>query len=313
MPGEPCEARQGKGTHSVTANLHRHVVSLPLAARAARPGMTDCGEAIRFGFNDFLPLLLSVHPVTPAEILLLVTIGFLAGTSNALVGGGTLFTFPVLLAAGLPPVLANTTTTVALVPGTFTSAYAYLPEIRRVRENLPKRIAVATIGGLIGALLLLASGNDLFFYLVPWLLGIATILFTFSRRIVKRVTQDPHRKNETQLLVMEFASAIYGGYFGAAIGILLLAAMALAGEQNMQSANAQRNFLVCFINGVAALVFIVTGSVNWAVAVIVMAGSIVGGYFGARIAKRIPNEVLRFIIATAGAFFTVYYFVKAYG
>ncbi|HXJ02482.1 MAG TPA: sulfite exporter TauE/SafE family protein [Micropepsaceae bacterium] len=251
--------------------------------------------------------------MSPAEIALLVTIGFLAGTCNALVGGGTLFTFPVLLAAGLPPVMANTTTTVALVPGTFTSAYAYLPEIRRVRENLPKRIAVATAGGLLGALLLLASGNAVFFYLVPWLLSVATILFTFSRLIVKRVTQGSHRKNEIRLLSMEFVSAIYGGYFGAAIGILLLASMALAGEQNIQSANAQRNFLVCFINGIAAVLFIVTGSVAWTVAVIVMAGSIAGGYFGARIAKRIPNDVLRAIITAAGAVFSVYYFVKAYG
>src|ERR1700704_1514212 len=97
-------------------------------------------------------------PVPPIEIAFLVTIGFLAGTCNALVGGGTLFTFPVLLAAGLPPVMANTTTTVALLPGTLTSAYAYLPEIAKVRENLPRRIAVATAGGLLGAGLLLASG-----------------------------------------------------------------------------------------------------------------------------------------------------------
>jgi uncharacterized protein len=251
--------------------------------------------------------------VTPAEIVLLVTVGFLAGTCNALVGGGTLFTFPVLLAAGLPPVIANTTTTVALVPGTFTSAYAYLPELAKVRQKLPWRIAVVTAGGLLGAGLLLASGNSLFFYLVPWLLAVATMLFTFSRRIVKRVTQGSHRKNEIRLLGMEFVSAIYGGYFGAAIGILLLASMALAGEQNLQSANAQRNFLVCFINGIAALLFIFTGSVAWSVALIAMAGAIAGGYFGARVAKRIPNEILRLIITAAGAVFSVYYFVKAYG
>jgi uncharacterized membrane protein YfcA len=251
--------------------------------------------------------------VTPAEILLLVTVGFLAGTCNALVGGGTLFTFPVLLAAGLPPVLANTTTTVALVPGTFTSAYAYLPELSRMRERFPIRIAAATAGGLAGAVLLLVSGNAVFFYLVPWLLGVATLLFTFSRRIVKRVTQDSHRKNENRLLGMEFVSAVYGGYFGAAIGILLLTSMALTGERDLQSANAQRNFLVCFINGVAALIFIVTGAVAWRVALAVMAGAIGGGYFGARVARRIPNEVLRVVITAAGALFSVYYFVKAYG
>jgi len=251
--------------------------------------------------------------VTPAEIVLLVVIGFLAGTSNALVGGGTLFAFPVLLSAGLSPVIANTTTTVALLPGTFTSAYAYLPEIRRVREKLPRRIAVATAGGLAGAILLLASGNAVFFYLVPWLLAVATVLFTFARQIVKRATEGPHRRNEILLLSLEFASAVYGVYFGAGIGILLMSSMALAGEQNMHSANAQRNFLVCFINGMAALLFIGTGAVDWGVAVIVMAGSISGGYFGARVSKHIPNAWLRRIITAAGAIFTIYYFIEAYG
>lgn len=251
--------------------------------------------------------------MSPIEIVFLVTIGFLAGTSNALVGGGTLFTFPVLLAAGLPPIIANTTTTVALVPGTFTSAYAFLPELNRVGGRLPLRLGVATAGGLTGALLLLVSGNAVFFYLVPWLLGAATLVFTFSRQIVRRVTQSPHRKDELQLLVMEFVSAVYGGYFGAAIGILLLASMALAGEQDMRSANAQRNFLVCFINGVSALLFIAAGAVAWTVALTVMVGSIAGGYFGARVARRIPNEWLRRIVTAAGAIFSVYYFVKAYG
>ncbi len=249
----------------------------------------------------------------PVEIFFLVAVGFLAGTSNALVGGGTLFTFPVLLAAGLSPVIANTTTTVALLPGTLTSAYAYLPELQRVRARLPMRIGVATAGGLAGALLLLVSGNVLFFYLVPWLLAMATILFAFSRQIVRRVTQGQHRRNELQLLAMEFVSAVYGGYFGAAIGILLLASMALAGEQNMQSANAQRNFLVCFINGVAALLFIFAGAVDWAVALIVMVGSVAGGYFGARMARRVPDAWLRRIVTAAGAVFSVYYFLKAYG
>src|SRR5258708_19578313 len=131
-------------------------------------------------------------PVPPIEIILLITIGFLAGTSNALVGGGTLFTFPVLLAAGLPPIIANTTTTIALVPGAFTSAYAYLPILHRVGGRLPLRIGVATAGGITGALLLLISGNALFFYLVPWLLGAATPIFTFSPHLLPLLPQPPH-------------------------------------------------------------------------------------------------------------------------
>jgi len=251
--------------------------------------------------------------VSVAHVLIATAAAFLAGAINSVAGGGTLVSFPTLVWLGLPPIIANTTTTVALVPGTFTSAYAYLPELRRVRLRLPLRIAVATLGGLVGAALLLISGNGVFFYLVPWLLAAATLVFTLSRHIVKRVTQGRHRRSEAQLTVMEFLSAVYGGYFGAAIGILLLASMALAGEEDMQSANAQRNFLVCFINGVAALLFIATGVVDWAVAVIVMAGSIAGGYFGARVARRVPNEWLSRIVTAAGAAFSVYYFFRAYG
>ena len=252
--------------------------------------------------------------MTPLEIVLLVTIGFLAGTSNALVGGGTLFSFPVLLAAGLPPIIANTTAKMAMVPGTITSAYAYLPELKRVRASLPPRIAVAVAGGLLGAVLLLVLGNTVFFYLVPWLLAFATSLFTFSRPIVRRMRQTAHGvRSERQLLVTEFVCAIYGGYFGAAIGIFMLASMALAGEQDAQSANAQRNFLVCFNGGVAALLFAATGTVDWPVALIVMAGTIAGGYFGARMTQHIPNTWLRHIITAAGAVFSVYYFIEAYG
>src|SRR5206468_2322723 len=124
-----------------------------------------------------------------AELPLLIAVGFIAGICNAVVGGGTLFTFPVLIAAGLPPVIANTTTTVALLPGTITSAFAFLPQLTSVREHLASRVVTALIGGFAGAALLLWSGNTVFFYIVPWLLGAATVLFTFSRLIVNRVRE----------------------------------------------------------------------------------------------------------------------------
>jgi uncharacterized membrane protein YfcA len=173
----------------------------------------------------------------------------------------------------------------------------------------------ATMGGLIGALLLLASGDTLFFQLVPWLLAIATALFTFARQIVKRVAGigELTHGNTTALVAMEFVCAIYGGYFGAAIGILLLASMALAGEHDMLSANAQRNYLVCFINGIATLIFVVMGVVDWTVALIVMAGSVVGGYIGGKFARRLPGQFLRHLVTAAGVTFSVVYFVRAYG
>jgi uncharacterized protein len=218
-----------------------------------------------------------------------------------------------LIAAGIPPVLANTTTTVALLPGTLTSAFAYLPQLSALRMRLTPRVITASAGGLLGAVLLLWSGNTVFFYVVPWLLGIATILFTFSRWIVKREKSASRRAIYWRLLAMEFASAIYGGYFGAAIGILLVASMAIAGQEDMQSVNAQRNFMVVFINGIAAVLFIVRGAVDWPVAFILMGGAIIGGYCGARLARYLPNLWMRRVVTTAGAFFSLYYFAKAYG
>jgi uncharacterized protein len=253
--------------------------------------------------------------LTPFDIAILIGIGFLAGFSNAVVGGGTLFTFPAILAVGLSPVIANATTTVALWPGTVTSARAQLAELKRSSHALPPRVIGATLGGLIGALLLLASGDTLFFQLVPWLLAIATALFTFSRQIVKRVARigDLTHGNTAALIGMEFVCSIYGGYFGAAIGILLLASMALAGEHDMQSANAQRNYLVCFINGIATLIFVVAGVVDWTVALIVMAGSVVGGYIGGKFVRRLAGWLLRHLVTAAGVIFSVMYFVRAYG
>jgi uncharacterized protein len=252
--------------------------------------------------------------VTPTYIVLLIATGFLAGTSNALVGGGTLFSFPILTAVGMPPVSAITTNMTALWPGLITSAYAYLPELKRAKTRLPARVATVFAGGLTGAVLLLLSGDALFSTLVPWLLAGGTILFTFSKQLVRLVVRTPHAHHGIAfLLVMEFFCAVYGGYFGAGIGILLLAAMGLSGENDMQSANAQRNFLVCFINGVAVVLFNLTGHVDWFVAPLLMVGSIAGGYIGARIAKHIPARYLRILITLAGAAFATIGFIKIYG
>ena len=185
--------------------------------------------------------------MTVTDILALIGVGILSGTSNALVGGGTLFSFPVLVALGIPPVTAVTTNMAALLPGTMTSAYACLSELKRVRASLPLRVVAVLAGGLTGAGLLLLSGEALFAVLVPWLLAAGTILFTFSKQIVRLVVRSRDAHLAKALPGMEFVCAIYGGYFGAGIGILMQAAMALAGEQDMRSANSQRNFLVCFI------------------------------------------------------------------
>ncbi len=252
--------------------------------------------------------------MTSTTILILILTGLLAGTSNALVGGGTLFSFPILVAVGMPPVTAVTTNMTALWPGLVTSAYAYAPEIRRAKAGMAARVAVALAGGLTGAILLLLSGDALFSTLVPWLLAAGTILFTFAKPIVRLVVkQAPQTRQLGPLLVMEFFCAIYGSYFTAGIGIMLQAAMALAGETDVQSANAQRNFLVCFITGIAVIIYIAMGRVDWLVAPILMIGSVAGGYFGAKLVRHIPAGVLRVLITLAGATFAVIDFIKVYG
>lgn len=246
------------------------------------------------------------------EILLLAAMGFLGGGINALVGGGTFFTFPVLLALGIPPIAANATNTVALWPGIVMSTRAYIRELHSVREKLPARCAVAVVGGAIGAVMLLASGNELFFSLVPWLLGAATLLFAYSGAIVRQVSKLNTGTNAVFMLGLELAFAVYGGYFGAGVGILLMAALAVTGETDPQIANAQKNLLSALINGTAVIIFIVQGAVIWPYALCVMVGAIPGGYFGSRVARAMPKKWLRICIISVGTLLTAVYFQRVY-
>jgi uncharacterized protein len=252
--------------------------------------------------------------MTLAEIALLACAGFIAGTANAVVGGGTFFSFPVLLSVGLPPVIANATNTVALWPGAVTASTIYIPELKRVRSGLLLRVGVALAGGITGALLLLASSNTFFFMLVPWLMAVATLLFTFSGEIVKRgsIFAQSHAARAVLPLVMEFVFAVYGGYFGAGLGVLLMTGLALAGHET-QSANAQKNLLAAAINGIAAALFAIVGAVRWAAALAVMVGAIAGGSAGAHAARLIPARILRGIVIAVGTALTLIYFVQAYG
>ncbi|MGH7489243.1 MAG: sulfite exporter TauE/SafE family protein, partial [bacterium] len=212
-------------------------------------------------------------------------------------------------------VMANATNTVALWPGAVTASTSYIPELKKVRQGLPLRIVIALSGGVIGAFLLLASSNAFFFMLVPWLLAIATLLFAFSKPIVRWFTEFArgHRAQVFMPFVLEFLFAIYGGYFGAGLGVLLMAGLALAGHSDTQIANAQKNLLAAAINGIAAALFVVLGAVRWAAALCVMAGAIAGGYAGARAARAIPDKFLRATVIAAGAAMSVFYFVEVYG
>ncbi len=246
------------------------------------------------------------------EILLLFAVGTFCGGLNAIVGGGTLICFPILLGLGLPPIAANATNTIGLWPASLAAAHIYQPELKQVRTQLLQRGTVAVAGGIVGALALIGSGDALFFQLVPWLILIATLLFGFSRSIVRQLTRLGTRSSAALVLGLEFLFAIYGGYFGAGIGVLLMATLALAGERDPQVANAQKNLMGGLINGAAVAIFVWQGAVVWDVAVALAAGAVIGGHFGARVARVIPAGWLRICVLCAGAILSVVYFQRAY-
>jgi uncharacterized membrane protein YfcA len=236
--------------------------------------------------------------------------GMVGGGINAVAGGGTFFSFPVFLAAGIPPVVANASNTLALWPGSFLAAIGYREELKAERAGLPRRLAVALAGGIAGALLLLALGNAVFMAAIPVLLLFATGLFAAKRRLAPRVARalaGKTRRAGAGLFAWEFLVATYGGYFGAGLGVLLMAGLSLTGIPDAQRANAVKNFLSVAINGVAVLVFVASGAIHWPAALTGLAGAMVGGYFGARAARRLPVQWLERIVVSVGLLLTVWY------
>ena len=244
---------------------------------------------------------------------------FLAGGMNAIAGGGTFFSFPALLAAGVPPVTANASNTVALWPASLSSAWAYRREAMRHGKWAALLVAVSLLGGLCGGLLLLATSNAAFSKLIPWLLLVATGLFAFSGQVSKLVTRiKAHFGNHSQDpggpggAFFQFVVAVYGGFFGAGQGILTLAALSIQGFEDMQELNALKNLTSAVNYTVAAATFIVAGAISWPHTLLMLATALVGGYAGASLAKRLPAKWLRRLVIGVGATLTAIYFVKTY-
>lgn len=249
--------------------------------------------------------------MTLFELAMLAVAGVVAGGVNAIAGGGTFFSFPALLAVGLPPVVANASNAVAVWPGHVAAVPAYRDRLRAVRHGLVTRVAVALVGGALGAWLLLASGDRLFAGLIPWLIGLATLLFAFGNRLGRLIPpRAPGAGLSLPALAVEFLFAVYGGYFGAGLGVLLMAALALLGHDDVQEANALKNLMSAAIKTVAVLVFAFAGVIAWPATLVMVAGSFAGGYFGARLAQRIPALWLKRVVVVFGAALTVHYFLK---
>jgi uncharacterized protein len=271
-------------------------------------------------------------------------VGLAAGTINTVVGSGTLITFPTLLAFGYPPVLANVSNNVGLVPGVASGVYGYRAELAGQRRRIIRLGAASLCGGLVGAILLLVLPAGAFKAIVPVLIGIALVMVVFQPRLAKWVAarqraraapawadgpgDGPGGGDEPDagaagvlravrvvdglptdaavqvggpvLWVLVFLSGIYGGYFGAAQGVLLIGLMGVAFTDTMQRINAIKNVLAGLVNGIAAVVFVIATHIDWGVAGLIAAGAILGGQFGARIGRKLPPWALRVVIICVG-------------
>ncbi|MCU1277135.1 MAG: hypothetical protein JWM53_681 [bacterium] len=246
--------------------------------------------------------------------LVLMVASVLAGGMNALAGGGTLLTYPSLLAFGIAPVAANATSTVALVPGGVGAFWGFRHDVAGDRRELAWMTLPSLVGGALGALLVLWVGNRTFARVVPWLIYGATVLFVaqapIRRWLDRRIGADGHRRRRVLQVLMQFAIAIYGGFFGAAMGILMLAMLGLVGHDNLSRMNGLKNFAGVAINLTAAGIFIYGGQVRWPVAVIMMAGTITGGYVAARLSRRVNGSWVRAFVIVIGITMGTYTLVK---
>ena len=234
--------------------------------------------------------------------------GIVAGTINTVVGSGTLFTFPVLLAFGYPPVTANVSNTVGLVPGSVAGAIGYREELRgQARRGIPLATA-SVLGGILGAILLLSLPASAFKAIVPAFIAIALVLIVVQPRLSRALAASRRRPRDHDRAgpagtAAPFGSGIYGGYFGAAQGILLLAILGLSLEgEDLQRINALKVVLAGLVNLVAGVVFVFSAHVAWLPALLIAVGSIIGGVLGARYGRRLRPAALRAIIVAVGIF-----------
>ncbi|WP_055569307.1 MULTISPECIES: sulfite exporter TauE/SafE family protein [Streptomyces] len=237
------------------------------------------------------------------EMVAVGAAGIAAGGLNAVVGSGTLITFPTLLAFGLPPVLANVSNNLGLVPGTLSAAYGYRREMKGQFRRLVRFGTASLIGGLIGALLLLKLPDDAFRAVVPALILTACLLVLLQPWLARRLKNRESGGKVDGGIPMwcgVLATGIYGGYFGAAQGVLLMALFGTFLLDDLQRLNAAKNVLASIVNGVAAVVFIVVADIDWTAAGLIAAGSTVGGLLGARFGRRLPPLAMRTFIVVVG-------------
>jgi len=234
---------------------------------------------------------------------LIFVAGVGAGTINTVVGSGTLITFPTLVALGVPPVTANVSNTVGVFPGSLVGAWGYRRELTGQRDRAIKLLVASTVGAAIGALLLLTLPADAFNAIVPVLIILAILLVLFGKRLTVLAARHGHepRATVTPLLwVLVLGTGVYGGYFGAAQGVLLMGLFGLLLAEPIQRQNALKNLLAGMVNVVAAVVFVASAHIDWTAAGLIALGSVIGGLIGAKVGRKLSPSVLRAVIVVVG-------------
>jgi uncharacterized membrane protein YfcA len=267
--------------------------------------------------------------------VLFFVVAFVGGALNSVAGGGSFLTLPTLIYAGVPPVSANATSTFAMWPASLASAFAYRDEIARAKDWTIRLGTISLIGGLLGGLLLVRTSDESFVRVLPWLMLVAALTFSFGGQLTVWARAWRARRSASAAdaaapafapantstsrsavdvplwtLPLQLVIATYGGYFGGGMGIMMLAAMAVAGMTNMHEMNGLKTVLAIAINGVALATFVASGTISWAPGIVMGVGGIAGGYAGASIARRVAGSAVRIVVLVVAWGMTVYFFVR---
>jgi len=242
---------------------------------------------------------------TVLKVLFLLLAGSAAGVMNAVAGGGTLITFPTLVFIGVPAVVANATNTVAVTIGIFASLWSYRRELASQEKWAWRFAPPSLVGGLLGAILLLHTSEGHFRQIIPYLILFATVLFTIQPAVSRRLQIETQAAQQSHYglsaaIVFQFFVGVYGGYFGAGIGILMLAVLGILGHSNIHEMNSLRVLLGVLINVVASIYFIANGRIVWIDVLLIAAGAVVGGYFGPILGRKAGAAAVRGFIAVTG-------------
>jgi uncharacterized protein len=254
--------------------------------------------------------------LTLQSVIFLFLAGALGGALNSVAGGGSFIAFPALLFTGVPPIPANATNTIALWTAAAASGGAYRRRLDMPRRVMVPLLAVSLMGGLAGAVLLLKTPAHTFMRVLPWLTLGATLLFAFGKKLARgRKSAIGHEASAAALTgatLFQLGVAVYGGYFGGGMGIVMLAMLAALGMTDIHTMNALKSVMGFVINGVAVVAFIVAHAVYWKHGVVMIFGGILGGYLGAHYAQKVPQLWIRMLVVVVGGGMTVYFFWKSY-